>query len=304
MDTAQSPRRLSLDWWHEVEPQLFQVDKLKEAPELQPRVTQVIPSREKTSYRMQGARLVEELEAALRANPKVHLSPLLVADVDGSHFVVDGHHRLLAYRRARRTNAPVRISKMKMPAAIQLSKLVNCGQATLPVHNEQKREAAWQWLAHVTDRGANPYLPTGVTLRDVSGYFGAGVGKSTVQNMLSKIPSVDLADYSEAACDPGTGWPRWKYVRVPKGGYGIGTPEQQEEHRKEKAKERLGRFLADLMGSLGPLGVLEVLRELKAEWQDPDLQAAASLVAEIAAEEEHLERTRGDTRSALAAEDF
>lgn len=283
---------------------MVDVDKLLVAPELQPRVPVIIPSREKTTYKTQSARLVEELEGALRASRKGQLTPLLVAEVGNKLFVVDGHHRLTAYRRAKRPQAPVRIATMDLPAAIQFSKLVNCGQATLPVHNEQKREAAWQWLAHVTDRGANPYLPTGVGLRDVSGYFGAGVAKSTVSTMLRMIPSIDLSDFSEAACDPGTGWPRWKYVRSPKGGYGMGTPEQQDVRRKEKAKERLGKYLVDLMGTLGAPGVLEVLQELRAEWQDPDLQAAAAAVAEIAVEEERLERTRGDTRTLLAAENF
>lgn len=304
METVHNTKALSLDWWQEIEPSLVDIGKLEEEQELQPRVLRVIPFRDKTTYKTNSAKLIGELEGALRASRSAQLTPLLVAEVDGRFLVVDGHHRLAAYRRAKRKKVPVRVSIMSMRTAIQLSKLANCGQATLQVHNEQKREAAWQWLAHVTDRGAHPYLPNGVTFRDVAGYFGAGVSKSTVQSMLRAVPLVQLSEFREEACDPGTGWPRWKYVRSPKGGYGMGTPEQQQERRKEKAKERAGKFLVDLLATLGPLGVAEVFRELKAEWQDEDLVQAAQAVAEIAAQEEHLERLRGGTGGHLAALEF
>lgn len=298
-------RRLSLRWWQEIPATTVPLETLQEDRALQPRVIEVIPFRDRGVYRTRSGELVAELRATLQANPQTQLTPLLVAEVKGARYVVDGHHRLQAYRRAGRTTVPVRCAVLTWAEAITFSKMANCGQATLPVHNEQKREAVWQWLAMVTDQGANPYLPNGVSLRDVEGYFGGGASRGTIQNMMQRIAHVQPDEYSAEAKDPATGWPRWKYVRNPKGGYGMGTPEQQQARRKEKAKERAGKFLRDLFGTLGAAGVAEVFAELRAEWGDRDLDEVASEVAGLVARQEQLERLAASQAAAdTAADEF
>ncbi|GAA3925294.1 ParB/RepB/Spo0J family partition protein [Luteimonas lutimaris] len=289
---------LSLEWWQTTAATTVPLGELKEDPRLQPRAPEAIPVRDRITYRERSAAHVLELTTALQI--ATTLAPLLVAEVDGVLYVVDGHHRLAAYRRASRTEAPVRVAKMTMAEAIAASKLVNCGQATLQVHNEQKREMAWQWLAEVTQRGAHPYLPPGVSLRDVEAYFGHGVSKDTIQNMLRQVAHVQPDEYSDAAKDPGTGWPRWRYVRGPKGGYGMGNADQQREKRISKAAERTGKFLKGLVETLGPEGAAEVFRRVEREWHDDmgDREAVAQSAAAILAHEQALAREAADTSAA------
>lgn len=299
--TPKDHRRLTLEWWQQIAPTTVPLGELQEDPRLQPRAIEVVPLRDRATYRARSAAHVLELATALQ-EPKAQLAPLLVAEVDGRLLVVDGWHRFRAYQRAKRKRVPVRVARMTMAEAIAASKLANCGQATLQVHNEQKREMAWQWLAEVTQFGASPYLPPGVSFRDVEAYFGHGVSKDTIRNMLRRIGSVNPDEYSDAAKDPGTGWPRWRYVRNPKGGYGMGTPDQQRERRLEKAAERTGKFLRGLVETLGPEGAAEVFRKVAAGWEEGmgDREAVADAAASILAGEQDLARRAADT----AGEDF
>jgi hypothetical protein len=61
---------------------------------------------------------------------------------------------------------------------------------------EQRRDAAWQYMAVVTRRGAVG-LPAGESLRTIVGRFGIGYG--TAQRMLCKLPEVNPKDWSSEA---------------------------------------------------------------------------------------------------------
>jgi len=177
---------------------------------LQPRSRDVVAARDR--YRLdEASRLhIARLRADLAAFPGKEVEPLLVADVDGRRLLVDGHHRREAYRLAHRTVAPVRVLRLSMGEAVMVSKLVNCGGVKLPLHPEQAKEAAWQYLAHVTEGGRRP-LPLGQSRRGIAGTF--GVSKSTVCRMIEMLPKVKLGDFGEDALDPGTSWPRWRQCR-------------------------------------------------------------------------------------------
>src|SRR6185312_6206370 len=108
---------------------------------------------------------------ALRASKEVQLEPVLLAEIDGGLLVVDGHHRLSAYQRAQRETIPARVTPMGRRMAVMVSKLVNCEGRALAMHREQRAEAAWQYLAEVTRRGALG-LPVGESLRTVWKQFG------------------------------------------------------------------------------------------------------------------------------------
>jgi hypothetical protein len=138
------------------------------------------------------------------------LDPLLVARIDGALFLIDGHHRMKAYRRAGRLSAPARISETSELDALMASKAVNCDGVKLPMHPEQQREAAWQYLAMQTKRGRRE-LPAGESLRSVGRLF--GVGHDTIARMARRLPEVSPSDFTTDACDPGTGWPQWRHVK-------------------------------------------------------------------------------------------
>lgn len=194
--------------WRTLVPQQVALGKLKTDPKFQPRDASLATFRDRGRLEEESRRHVEQLARALYGGAE--LEPLLVARIEGKLVVVDGHHRLMAYRRERRQSAPVRILETTEKQALLVSKLVNCGGAKLPMHAEQQRECAWQYLAYLTLRGCLP-LPDGNSTRSLGAAF--GVSHDTIHKMLRKLPKVDMEEYQASACDPGTGWPRWKYVK-------------------------------------------------------------------------------------------
>lgn len=235
------------------------ITELRTDDTLQPRELRMVPFVKQRSVETRSEEHIGTLRLALEAANSVELEPLLVAEIDGGLFVVDGHHRLKAYQRAQREIVPVRVAPMEHRRAVMVSKLVNCEARALEMHPEQRKDAAWQYLAHMTRQGAVG-LPAGESLRTVAGRFGIGYG--TAQRMLRKLPKVNPKEYPEAAHDPGTGFPRWRHVREAGAGWrdmeSKMTPEQLTRREAEKAARKLG----DLMDKTSPEGwrlALEIL---------------------------------------------
>jgi len=184
------------------------------------------------------------MRLALEGAQGIQLEPVLVADIKGGLFVVDGHHRLKAYSLALRQTIPARVCPMRRCEAVLASKLVNVSARALEMHREQRADAAWQYLTTVTRIGADG-LPKGESLRTVAGLF--GIGKDTVRTMLCRLPKVNPKEYSEASYDPGTGFPRWRYVREAGAGWqdmeSKMTPEQLTQHEAEKLAKKLGALI-------------------------------------------------------------
>jgi len=175
------------------------------------------------------------------------LEPVLVAHVGERPLLVDGHHRLKAYRLERRETIPARVLVVTLEQAVMASKLANLDGAKLPMHSEMRRDAAWQYLALVTLRGTLG-LPAGESLRTVGARF--GIAHNTVRAMLDRLPEVDPTQFGTEACDPGTGWPRWKFLREStwKGGLEAMTEERKLRWQAERMAARLARVMdgADL----------------------------------------------------------
>ncbi|WP_186759866.1 ParB/RepB/Spo0J family partition protein [Luteimonas wenzhouensis] len=197
-----------LNEWRAIPPQHVSLGRIKQADAYQPRNVRLAPYKQRGRLEEASAEHVADLTAKLSDGRD--LEPLLLARVDGSLYLIDGHHRLTAYRRAGRASAPARIRESTKAEALMASKAANCDGVKLPMHVEQRREAAWQYLAMLTDNGRRE-LPPGVSLRAIARIFGAG--KDTVARMRKKLPEVNPKDFTAAACDPGTGWPQWKHVR-------------------------------------------------------------------------------------------
>jgi hypothetical protein len=193
--------------WHAQPVQELPAGRIKTDTAYQPRDPSIAPFRDRARLERESeqhiARLAEHLQDA-------DLEPLLVADTGAGLYVVDGHHRLRAYKRAGRRPVPVRVLQITPEQARLVSKLVNCSGAKLALHAEQARECAWQTLAHITRRGRCP-LPADTSARAIGRKF--GTSHETVRAMLRKLPEVKPQDYGPTACDPGTGWPQWRYVK-------------------------------------------------------------------------------------------
>jgi uncharacterized ParB-like nuclease family protein len=208
----------------------------------------LIPFREQTKTERRSAEHIGTMRLALEAAQGLELEPVLAAEIAGRRFIVDGHHRLKAYQQAKRSTIPARVLPMDRREAVLVSKLVNCAERALEMHPEQRRDAAWQYLAQVArweSNGQPAQLPDGESLRSVSGRF--GIGKDTVATMLRKLPEVKLADFLPEALDPGTGFPRWRYMREAGAGWqdmkALMTPGQMTQHVAEKGARKIGAIL-------------------------------------------------------------
>lgn len=225
--------------WQEQQPQQIALGKLKADPAYQPRDPRLAPFKER-------ARLERESEdhIARLATHSAHgeLEPLLVAQVAQVLYVVDGHHRLKAHKRASRRTAAVRILTVTAEQARMVSKLVNCSGAKLTMHAEQSRECAWQTLAYLTGYGRWG-LPDRVSLRDFGDTY--GTAHETVRRMLRKLSQVNRDDYTADACDAGTGWPQWKHVKgnAIRGRFADVAEDVRERHRDEKRAAKLAAMI-------------------------------------------------------------
>jgi hypothetical protein len=230
----------------------------------QPREGRMVPFRDQARVEKRSEEHVGVMRLALEAAHNVQLEPVLVAEIGGALFVVDGHHRLTAYRRAQRETIPARVYPMDRQRAVLVSKLVNCDARALEMHAEQRRDAAWQYLAAVTRRGAGG-MPEGESLNAIAGRF--GVGRATVQRMVHALPKVNLSEWNSAAHDPGTGWPRWRYVRENKGGWQDMKEEMDMEQITQHEAEKLAKKIGALMEKATPEAVRRAVRMLGIEAQ-------------------------------------
>jgi uncharacterized ParB-like nuclease family protein/transposase len=232
-----------------VEVQHLPLSALKTDDALQPREARVVPFRDQARVERRSEEHVGAMRLALEAAHSIELEPVLVAKVAGVLYVVDGHHRLKAYRRAQRETIPVRVMPLTKLEAVMVSKLVNCAERALEMHKEQRFDAAWQYLATVTRQGAAG-LPEGDSCKKVAGRF--GIGHGTVHRMLQKMPKVNPRDWQGDALDSGTGFPRWRKVREAGTDWQQDTTEMNLDQITQHEAEQLAKKIGALMDKATP----------------------------------------------------
>lgn len=234
--------------------QLLLISDVRLADALQPRVARIVPIRDKGRIEQGRDQHVATLKLALEASEQTQLEPVWIADIGHSEpvasglYLVDGHHRLAAYRQARRDVIPASILPMDWRTAVTVSKLVNCTGRSLALHKEQCRDAAWQYLAILTHRGTKE-LPRGESLRSVAGRF--GISKNTVSSMLNYLPRVVPTEFHSLAIDPGTGLPRWRYVREANSPWQTSLP-SSEQQQLDRNAEKVARSIVKLVDGSSP----------------------------------------------------
>lgn len=229
--------------------QRLKVAAVRTDEQYQPRVMKLVPHRKQTGITTRTDEHIGTMKLALEASEHTELDPVLVALVEGEPFIVDGHHRLAAYKRAGRETIPARACLMSRMAAVMASKVANCTSRALEMHPEQRRDAGWHYLAEATHRGSTG-LPAGESLRTVAALF--GIGKNTVASMLHSLPRVDLTQYSPEACDPGTHFPRWCYVKAFQSGWRGYTEDFTMDKRLELQADRLAEKIGNLLEQADP----------------------------------------------------
>lgn len=185
------------------------VAEIQTHPALQPRALFLVDVRDQARQEKQSDDHVAHMAQLLKADASAELEPITLAEVDGVLFVVDGHHRLRAYRTAKRGEVPATVRTATLRQAHTAAQVANIEGAKLAMHAKQRRNALWQYLAAVTERGQLP-LPSGESQRNLAPRF--GVARSSVQAMLAKLPEVDPARFPTEHLDAITGWPHWRYA--------------------------------------------------------------------------------------------
>jgi len=223
--------------WRKIKPERVEIGSIHTDAAFQPRNARLPPFKDWGRMKKTSQQHTEVLTRKLEDGR--NLAPILVARIDGQLFVIDGHHRLDAYSRAKRACIPARIRDSTKKQAVRASLAVNCDFVKLPMHPEQCREAAWQCIALLTHQGKHE-LPQGISRRDIGRTF--GVSHDTIATMTKRLEYVNAADFPPEACHPGTGWPHWKYV---KGNAWRDVnievaPEARNQHRAERLAVKYG----------------------------------------------------------------
>lgn len=222
---------------------------LKTDDALQPREARMVPFKDQARVERRSEEHIGTMRLALEASHSIELEPALVADVAGGLYVVDGHHRLKAYKRAQREIMPARVMPLTKLEAVMVSKLVNCAERALEMHKEQRFDAAWQYLAAVTRQGATG-MPEGDSCKKVAGRF--GIGHGTVHRMLLRLPKVNPRDWQGDALDSGTGFPRWRKVREAGANWQQDSTEMNLDQITQHEAEQLAKKIGALMDKATP----------------------------------------------------
>lgn len=244
MDVERALQRLQ-----SAEVQHLPLASLKTDDALQPREARMVPFRDQARVERRSEEHIGTMRLALEAAHSIELEPVLVAEVAGGLYVVDGHHRLKAYKRAQRETMPARVMPLAKLEAVMVSKLVNCAERALEMHKEQRFDAAWQYLAAVTRQGAAG-LPEGDSCKKVAGRF--GIGHGTVHRMLLRLPKVNPRDWQGDALDSGTGFPRWRKVREAGANWQQDTTEMNLDQITQHEAEQLAKKIGALMDKATP----------------------------------------------------
>lgn len=203
-----------LERWRTTEAEHVPIRQVKRDPALQPRADELVPEKEHIRRAKDSQRHTEILRGRLAARADCELDPILLARVGKRLLLVDGHHRHDAYRRAGRHLIPARILDADLETAAAVSKLVNFGSESLPMHPEQARDALWQFTATTTDRGRLA-LPKGKALEALAARFGAS--HQTLRTMRARLSTtrdrLREGEFRDGELDPGTGWPRWRVAK-------------------------------------------------------------------------------------------
>ena len=100
-------------------------------------------------------------------------------------------------------------------------------------------------------------------MRASAGRF--GVSRDTIDRMRHQLPKVNPQDWSSEAHDPGTGFPRWRYVRESKGGWHDMKQEMDVEQLTQHEAEKLAKRIGALMDKATPEAVRRAVRMLGIE---------------------------------------
>ena len=214
--------------------------------DLQPRRLNVVQYGERFATQKASEHHMLDMLRHLKANPKNHLPPILLANDGERLLVVDGFHRTTAYMAARRQKIPARVYPLTKREAVMAAKLANLDNRALPLHRDQRIEVRWQQLAAVVEivNGAAVSPMSAVKLGDLW-----RIDRRTIGSMLKHLPWVARATtagtWDKRNLDPGTGFPYW--VAVKRRLREKHQPEHEEDELTDADVQRADRIAAKLV---------------------------------------------------------
>lgn len=231
----------TLEAWRALPARRIKRSKIKIDPAFQPRNPFAVGFKNQHRVKQESEDHSRLLKDRLEVCPE--LEPILVAEIEGKLFVVDGHHRLKAYKASGRSEIPAKVYETYWGAAVIVSKLVNLDHRALRMHKEQAREVCWQYLANVTQRGRISHTEA-TSYRKVAALF--GVSPDTAQRMVKALPLIKLEDFTDDALDPGTGWPLWRFCKGNGNPFELVPDYKLAERQAAKIATELGKHEAEI----------------------------------------------------------
>lgn len=243
-----------------------EVRSLRTDPALQPRAADCVSFARRGAVEAASDDHIRCMTVQLKATA-AEPEPVLVARMPDGLFVVDGHHRKAACKRAGRATIPARILDVERHAAVLVSKVVNYGGEKLRLDKDQRADAAWQTITYLTDRGRRK-LPKGTSQRNLEARFGVSLG--TINKMVTRLSqqAIDPAVYDADHRDPGTGWPRWQHARNVS--YGTDRYRLPADERQRKAAAGIARKIAEFYEREGSDGLSLAVAMLREQGMDTD----------------------------------
>lgn len=221
---------------------------------------------------------VDVLAAHLLSSPKYELDPVTVILVGQRNILIEGHHRLAAYRREKREAIPVRFFKGSPKQALVESGRDN-KKDRLPMGRAERSERAWALV--VAD--------IGLTVPQI--VEGSGVKERTVKAMRKKRKDI-LAAGEEL---PET----WASVLY---GERESNPDWFDEQVKDFA-DRLTKTFGP--GATFSPGKQEIMADALIAWDEGRaLNIALEVVAKLGLHEEVVSRAQQEAEDAKEREDW
>lgn len=91
-----------LDRWNQQPTKRVTLGTIKMDTALQPRIERIVPFKERSRFEAQREEHLKRLRSVLNGGSSVELDPILLADWGEGLYLVDGHHRVFAYRGCQR----------------------------------------------------------------------------------------------------------------------------------------------------------------------------------------------------------
>lgn len=224
-----------LRYLREKEHEPINMEDIQTDVRLQSRVENVIEvtliNKQKTAL----ANAVQNIRNTLKGSKKREADhPVLLVDIEGSFYILDGHHRHRAYQLEKRDTILARVITATWREAAILSKLVNNLHRAVPPTAKQNGENCWQFMILTYGKDGKE-KPTWMTDEWLRNEFNLG-STSTPFRYRHRLPKVNPKEFDAACCDPSTGWPTWKAVRASLSPAAEETwsPDAQEEQRARK----------------------------------------------------------------------